>query len=359
MKIGISLTPNLNGGTDPHEAVRHLVWAARYADAHDFDIVWTTEHHFTGVAFSSSPSVILSHYAAVTERVQLGYAVAILPFHHPVRFAEDLAWIDNFSNGRLIAGASPGWAAYEFSVLGVPLEERRERFVEALTIVRKALAGGTFSHQGRFWQVPETRIMPPPLQPGGPKFVTATTSEEGLLLAAKLRLSPLLGFGPPAALAEQRQRYIDALRADGASEEELTDLLSRLGALRRVLIRASDAEAEEEAVAAVLGFAAGSAQLRVDATTGQPVEGIVRRRWDSEDRSDPRKTYAFSGTLWGSPETVVRRLLELRDVGLGHVVLQFHTTTRNADGVKENIRRFATEVLPAYRAATAAAASVR
>ena len=359
MDIGISLTPNRNRGADPHEAVRHLVWAARYADDHGFDYVWSTEHHFTDVAFSSSPSVILSHYAAITERAKLGYAVAIVPFHHPVRLAEDMAWIDNFSNGRLVGGVSPGWAAYEFSVFGVPLEERRERFLEAFTIIRKALAGGKFSNEGRFWTVPETQIMPPPLQPGGPKFVSATTSREGLMMTAKLRISPLLGFEAPAGLAELRQLYIDTARDDGASEEELADLLTRLGALRRVIIRDRDEEAEEEAIEAAGGFAAGSAKLRVDAKTGQPVEGIVRRRGDADAGKDPRQSYAFQGTLWGAPDTVVRRLLELRATGLGHVVLQFHSPTRDPDAVKDNIRRFARDVLPAYRAAVRSPAGVR
>ncbi|MFN8533212.1 MAG: LLM class flavin-dependent oxidoreductase [Dehalococcoidia bacterium] len=349
MDIGISLTPNRNRGADPHDAVRHLVWAARYADEHNFDYVWSTEHHFTDVAFSSSPSVILSHYAAVTERAKLGYAVAIVPFHHPVRLAEDMAWVDNFSNGRLVGGASPGWAAYEFSVFGVPLEERRERFLEAFEIVRKALAGGKFSHEGQFWTVPETQIMPPPVQKGGPKFVSATTSKDGLEMTARLRISPLLGFESPEGLAEQRQHYIDVARQEGVGQEELDDLLTRFGALRRVIIRDTDEEALEEAIEAAGGFQAGSAKLKIDARTNLPVEGIVRRRGDADAGKDPRESYAYKGTLWGSPDSVVQKLLELRDAGLGHVVLQFHSPTRDPESVKDNIRRFATEVLPAYQ----------
>lgn len=351
MEIGISLTPNENAGTDAHEAVRYLAWTAKYADEHGFDIIWSTEHHFTGVAFSSSPSVILSHYAALTHRAKLGYAVAILPMHHPVRLAEDISWVDNFSGGRLIAGVSPGWAAYEFSVLGIPIEERRERFLEGVEILFKALKGGKYSHEGKFWNIPESQIMPPPLQPGGPKFVTATTSDEGLVMAAKYRMSPLVGFDPIDVLIEKRNYYIAALKEDGAAPEEIADLLTRFGALRRVLVCDTDEEAEEEALVAAGGFSTNSSRLRVSAVTGQPIEGIVRRQM--ETAADPRDTHAFKGSVWGSPETVVKKLLALKEAGLGHVVCQFHGTTRNTEGVKDNVRMFATKVLPVYKEAIA------
>lgn len=352
MKIGITLTPNISGDATPREAVEHLSWAARYCDEHGFDTVWSTEHHFKSPAFSSSPSVILSRYASITERVQLGYAVAILPLHHPLRLAEEMAWVDQFSNGRLIAGVSPGWAAYEFDVLGQDITQRHERFEEGLALMRKALAGGKFSHQGKYWTLHDVEILPPAYQPGGPKFVVATTSEGGIKTAARLRVSPILGYPPLEGLIEQRNIFIEAARAEGVPEDELADLLTRLGGLRRVIIRDTDEEAEEEAIDAALGFSRGSQGLRTN-QLGQPVEGILRRVEHPTAESDPRKTYAYTGTVWGSPDTVVEKLLALRDTGLGHLVIQFHSTTRNPEGTRDNIRRFATQVLPAYQAHTA------
>ena len=76
MKIGMTLTANAVRGVRSSDSVQHVKWAAQYADQHGFDIVWTTEHHFTEVAHTGSPGAILGYYAGITERVQLGYAVA-------------------------------------------------------------------------------------------------------------------------------------------------------------------------------------------------------------------------------------------------------------------------------------------
>lgn len=355
MEIGITLTPTGSGGAHPHDAARHLLWAARYADEQGFDNVWSTEHHFTTTAFSSAPSVLLGHYAAITERVKLGYAVAIVPLHHPLTLAEEMSWVDNVSNGRLIGGVSPGWSPYEFDVLGVPLSERHERFSEGFAIIRKALTGEKFSFEGRHWQLTDVQVLPPPIQPGGPKFVTATTSDDGVRRAADLKVSPLLGYAPFDGLAVQRQLFIDTCRTNDYPADEIADLLTRLGALRRVIIRDTDAEAEQEAIDSALGFTSGNKKHNTNAR-GEPVEGILRRAQQPSPDADPRKLFAYTGTIWGTPDTVISKLLGLRDVGVGHVIIQFHSTTRDLDGTKENIRRFATQVLPAYRDAEARSA---
>lgn len=348
MKIGMTLTPYMGSEETAQDAITELLWAVKYADENDFDIVWSTEHHFTRGSFSGSPSVLLTQYAAMTQRIQIGYAVAIVPLHHPMRLAEDMAWIDQLSKGRLIGGVSQGWAAYEFDVLGVDINERHTRYEEGYDILRKALTGGKFSHEGQYWKLNDVEIVPPAYQEGGPKFVIATTSEKGVETAAHMRGSPIMGFEGNERLNELRQLYIKTAREDGVEQAELNDMLSRVGALRRLIVCGTDEEAENEAIEAAGGFAR-SAQKLLANQKGTHVEGILRRRPDED--VDPRKSYAYTGTIWGSPKRVVEKLLELKELGLGHVVLQFHTNTRDREGTRENIRLFANEVLPAYRAA--------
>jgi len=347
MKVGMTLTPHMGAAETASTAIGEMLWAARFADQNDFDVVWTTEHHFKPGSFSSSPSVILAKLAAITQRIQLGYAVAVIPLHHPLRLAEEMAWIDQFSGGRLIGGASQGWAAYEFDVLGVDIAERQERYEEGLKLLRRALQGGTFSHEGKFWNVKDVEILPPTVQPGGPKFVVATTSQAGVETAARLRASPVMGFEDIDKLVELRRHYIATAMADGVKAAELDDLLSRVGALRRVVVCDTDDEAEQETIAAAAGFSRAAKNL-LTTQKGTHVEGILRRRPD-EAVDDPRKSYSYNGTIWGSPDTVVEKLLALHEIGLGQVILQFHTNTRDRAGARENIRRFATDVLPAYR----------
>src|SRR5215831_13380102 len=110
MELGIQLGASGAGGVHSHDAIDHSMWAARYADEAGFDYIWTTEHHFSESVHTGAPSAILAYFAGVTEQAKLGYGVAIVPLHHPLRLAEELAWVDNLSKGRLVVGISPGWA---------------------------------------------------------------------------------------------------------------------------------------------------------------------------------------------------------------------------------------------------------
>ncbi|MFN8534158.1 MAG: LLM class flavin-dependent oxidoreductase [Dehalococcoidia bacterium] len=357
MEIGITLTANATRGVQSAESVQHVKWAAQYADQHGFDIVWTTEHHFTEIAHTGSPGAILGYYAGVTERVKLGYAVAIVPLHHPMRLAEEIAWLDNLSNGRLIAGISPGWSAFEFNVLGVPLSENRERLAEGFEIVKLALSGESFSYDGKFWQIPDVKMLPVPIQGAALPFVMSTSSNPSVKLAAKWRVGPLLGFRPVETIAEQRQLFIDSCAEEGVTKDETNALLSRLGVLRRIIITDTDEEAEEEALWG--GEQARETQARLLTVSGasEPVARLALSR--SGDRTavetaDPRESGAYLGTIGGTVETVTRKLLELKAAGAGHIICGFYVgRTGGLDRVKETIRRFSAEVIPAVKATDA------
>jgi alkanesulfonate monooxygenase SsuD/methylene tetrahydromethanopterin reductase-like flavin-dependent oxidoreductase (luciferase family) len=82
-------------------------WAeqVRAAEAHGYEAVWLTEHHFRPFGgMMPNPQLLLASLAASTGRIRLGTAVSILPLHHPVRIAEDMAMLDVISGGRLNVG---------------------------------------------------------------------------------------------------------------------------------------------------------------------------------------------------------------------------------------------------------------
>lgn len=353
MKLGMTLTASVSPGHTSREAVQHCVWAARHADEAGFGYVWTTEHHFTEVAHTGAPSAILAHYAAITERVKLGYAVAIVPFHHPLRLAEEISWVDNLSNGRVVGGISPGWAAYEFAAFGVPLEERRARLEEGWEVLQKALTGDTFSHDGTFWNIPEARVLPPPVQQPVP-FVMSTSSDESVVRAAQWKVGSLLGLRPLPLLAKQRELYIDTCRNEGYSEEEITELVSRMGVLRRIIITKTDEEGEDEALKGGQQFRESQARLLTLSGTDRPVENVIRSATGVMTKAadvDLRETAAYTGTIAGTVETVTEKLLELNKIGIGHVLCGFGTKGTGFDDVKESIRLFSKEVLPVVHAA--------
>src|SRR5689334_18188774 len=100
-----------------------------------FDTVWLGELHFSrGFSTLADPLMVLAAAAQRTSRIRLGTAVTLLPLHNPVKIAEEAATADILSDGRLEFGVGRG-VAYQYPGYGVPLEESRERFEEALDFV--------------------------------------------------------------------------------------------------------------------------------------------------------------------------------------------------------------------------------
>jgi len=128
-----------------------------------FDSLWSIEHHFTPYTMVPDPLQFLAWCAARTKRVSLGTCVIVLPWHDPVRVAEQLAVLDILAGGRPIAiGFGRGAGRREFDGLRIPMSEARERFVEALEVVRLALSRERFSFAGKHYRIPETSVRPRP-----------------------------------------------------------------------------------------------------------------------------------------------------------------------------------------------------
>ena len=148
MNVGISLNMlTKEGRSDASVFAEHLT-LGDLAEPLGFDSVFALEHHFTGYAMSPSPTQLLSYLAGRTKRITLGTAVIVLPWHDPVRVAEQIALLDILSHGRCVFGFGRGAATVEYAGFRVPMEEARPRFVEAAQIVIKALTQDVFEWDG-------------------------------------------------------------------------------------------------------------------------------------------------------------------------------------------------------------------
>ena len=143
MKVGIALNMLCQAGRSDASVVGEHLALGDLAEPLGFDSLFALEHHFTGYAMSPAPTQLLAYYAGRTKRIQLGTAVIVLPWHDPVRVAEQIALLDILCGGRCLFGFGRGAASVEYEGFRIPMEEARPRFVEAAQIVVKALSGET------------------------------------------------------------------------------------------------------------------------------------------------------------------------------------------------------------------------
>ena len=108
------------------------------AEEFGFDSVWPAEHHFREYGFCATPAVTLAAIAARTKRIRLGTGVVVLPLNHPVRVAEDYAFLDVFSGGRVDLGIGRGYQPHEYKGLGYDQSRSKDIFREGVEVLQRA-----------------------------------------------------------------------------------------------------------------------------------------------------------------------------------------------------------------------------
>jgi alkanesulfonate monooxygenase SsuD/methylene tetrahydromethanopterin reductase-like flavin-dependent oxidoreductase (luciferase family) len=154
---------------DAHEAAKQtLVNQIRQgilADKLGYNSYWLTEHHFQPEGAEMSPNPLMSQMAiaAHTKKIRLGQCANIVVWHHPVRFAEQVALLDIISGGRVECGIGRGYQPRENETLGRPYgstiqdqERNRKAFQEAIDIIKKCWTEVSFSHHGENFSIPPT-----------------------------------------------------------------------------------------------------------------------------------------------------------------------------------------------------------
>jgi len=158
-----------------------------------FDSIWTVEHHFTPYTMVPNPLQFLTYMAGRTERVDFGTMVVVLPWHDPIRVAEEIAMLDLLAQGRRVTlGFGRGAGKVEFEGFRTPMGESRERFLESLEIVRRALSNQEFSYEGKYHRIPSMSIRPQPRSSDlADRLYCAWGSPETIPIAAQAGLGAL------------------------------------------------------------------------------------------------------------------------------------------------------------------------
>ena len=221
MRYGLFYLPSSLPATraEGAERFRTIVEQVIFGEQLGFDAVWLAEHHFHSFAgIFSSPPVIGAAIAQRTSKMRIGTAVLLLPYHNPLRVAEDYATLDCLSNGRVNFGIGHGFVKWEALTFGIPLDELRDRFQENLDIVLRAWSEPKLNHKSRLHDYANVEVWPRPVQEPYPTvWMAATTTLESFELAGRygfhMMLIPFLN--DVEDLRRKVEAFLAARRAAG------------------------------------------------------------------------------------------------------------------------------------------------
>lgn len=190
MKIGLFYLIQANDTRKPradYRRFRETVEEVTYAEEMGSDSCWLVEHHFEPEhSFSSTPEITLTALSQRTSTMRFGFGVAMVPTHHPLRLAAQVATMDILNDGRIDFGAGRSKTPHQLSPFGVSLEDTRGQMIEALTVIPRMWTEEVFSHEGRYYQMPPREVVPKPVQKPHPPMWLACTQEETLQIAGEL-----------------------------------------------------------------------------------------------------------------------------------------------------------------------------
>ena len=314
---------------------------AQAADRMGFDSIWCAEHHFSTYGYLSRPLMLAMHLAAQTERIRVGSAVIVLPLHHPLVVAEEIATADLLSGGRLDVGLGRGYQRYEFERLGHSLEESRDRFDEAVDIILQAFTGEPFCHEGQYYRFDETTVFPTPVQRPHPPIWIVGQSAESITDIARRGFNLVSGgFGIPIErLAEFREAFDQAI-PDAAQRQVV-----RVSTQRPVYVTHDESE-----LPAIVEQARWN--MRVTLSLRQGLARVERGRAVAVPMADEPSSEDLLDRYFvmGTPDTVLRKIEQLREVmGIDHFNANFWFGDMPQEQVLQSMQLFADEVLPAMK----------
>ncbi|HEX4462244.1 MAG TPA: MupA/Atu3671 family FMN-dependent luciferase-like monooxygenase [Polyangia bacterium] len=188
---------------------------ARFADAHDFQAVWTPERHFhENGGLYPNPSVLSAALATVTERVRLRAGSVALPLHNPLRVAEEWSVVDNLSNGRVDVSFTSGWIPNDFALAADPgvFARKRDVMFESLKTVERLWRRGRVPVRDGVGNHVELEIFPKPVQTRLPVWITCSGDPSAFVRAGELGYNILTALltQPLEEAAEKVRLYRDA-----------------------------------------------------------------------------------------------------------------------------------------------------
>jgi alkanesulfonate monooxygenase SsuD/methylene tetrahydromethanopterin reductase-like flavin-dependent oxidoreductase (luciferase family) len=346
MEFGLFFLMQRDEAWTEHEVYLSGLEQMLAAEALGYSSVWIAEHHFNDYGLCPSPPVLASFVAARTTTLRLGMGVSLLPLHHPVDLAEQLAVLDVVSGGRLDVGIGRGGTLQDYQTFQSDRGDSRALVEEGIVLMRQSWSGAPFDFEGRFHSAERLHVRPQPTQRPHPPLFIAANSEDSVLSAARLGLPTLSSFFVPVDELQKRHRvYREAGLAAGRALSEIEELERRSWGMRVVHVAPDHDEALRAIEAPFMGYQRRMSTLRSDSTGGS-VPG-------SFDRSllrlrEFREYLADGWALVGTPDEVRDDLQKFREgAGYERVLLVMALPGLDTGRARRSMRLFAEKVAPA------------
>jgi alkanesulfonate monooxygenase SsuD/methylene tetrahydromethanopterin reductase-like flavin-dependent oxidoreductase (luciferase family) len=194
VRVGVFLLAGRFPGQDDGAALRRARDAVVHAEAAGFDDAWIAEHHFMSYGTCPSAITFAAHALGATSRIRVGTAVSVLSTTHPVALAEQVALLDQMTEGRLWLGVGRGGPWVDLEVFGTGLPRYERGFAESLDLLLACLTRPSVAASGEHFAFGEVPIVPRPRTRPYPPVAVACTSTETVGLAAARGLPMLLGM---------------------------------------------------------------------------------------------------------------------------------------------------------------------
>jgi alkanesulfonate monooxygenase SsuD/methylene tetrahydromethanopterin reductase-like flavin-dependent oxidoreductase (luciferase family) len=323
----------------------------RFGDLYEplgFDSIWSVEHHFDDYTMCPDVLQFLSYYAGRTKKVQLGSMVVVLPWHDPIRVAEQVSVIDHQSDGRMLLGFGRGLARIEFDGFRVKLDESRERFVEAATMIIDGLEKGYCEFDGKYYRQPRRDIRPKPFKSFKGRTYAAAVSPESSRIMAKLGIGILIIPQKPwEAVAQELNEYRTIYRQVNGG-----DPLPTIAAGWTFCDKSRE-RAHDMAVKYIGGYwqtALRHYEMAADhfgKAKGYEYYEQMAKNLSGSGAKDASIEYFLNLQVWGTPDDCIAKIDEIRQkVGADHYTGVFSYAGMPIEDAEKSLRLFAAEVMP-------------
>ena len=345
MKFSNFLFPESKTPAGDYDVIEESLREAELSEKLGYDVIWLAEHHFDGGCAYVDPTTFAAAIAARTTKIKIGFAVAQMALHHPIRFAEQIALVDNISKGRMVVGIGRGTAYnfYEFRGFGIDPNEAHDMLLEVEDILVKSWTTNNYKHDGKYWQLELPVLRPQVFQKPHPPMIRACSGLESTLEMAREGRPFMMNVQSDETTVKRLRQYQTTMSEAGHSDETVAQSMADSWVWRNIFVADTDAEAEK------LGIPYFREMRAYLQTNRDKMNTTAELQAQATGAVGAARNSLEHGVIVGSPETVSERLQAVNDSGVGGVIIHFRLGAMPYDLNSHSMKLFAEQVMPNFK----------